>query len=307
MNIPNFDIQTLTDADGKFTQEAYGFFQLLVIALQKNLSNESIITPQQSASNISSLNNGPANPNDYTGGVLYNNTVNKFMGNIGGTFQYFLTSPTGIISSADGGTGVDNGGFTLTLNENVTFAGGFDITFNTTGLSNITLPTSGTLVVLNSSPTFLSETLTNTTNQLVLGTTNTTTINSSAPSASRTITIPDALSSSNITLSTQGAVTQLTSITTGVSITGTSGIITTVSLTTAASTNAGAFIVTNPFYTSSSQVILVTAAYGTSTTGIPIATLLTTNPGSNQFTIDLFNLSTSAAFNGTILINFLIT
>lgn len=45
-----------------------------------------------------------------------------------------------------------------------------------------------------------SETLTNTTNQLTLGTTNTTTISATAPSASRTYTLPDAGSAANFVL-----------------------------------------------------------------------------------------------------------
>lgn len=59
------------------------------------------------------------------------------------------------------------------------------------GAGSITLSTPQDIGT-SSSPTFASETLTNTTNQLVLGTTNTTTINSVAPIASRTYTIPDA-------------------------------------------------------------------------------------------------------------------
>jgi hypothetical protein len=49
-------------------------------------------------------------------------------------------------------------------------------------------------------PTFPSETLSNTTNQLVLGTTNTVTISSTAPSASRTYTLPDAGAAANFVL-----------------------------------------------------------------------------------------------------------
>jgi len=49
--------------------------------------------------------------------------------------------------------------------------------------------------------TATSETLTATTNQLVLGTTNTTTIDSVAPSASRTYTIPDVGINANVALS----------------------------------------------------------------------------------------------------------
>ena len=47
-------------------------------------------------------------------------------------------------------------------------------------------------IATGSSPTFASQTLSATTNQLILGTTNTTTISSVAPSASRTYTISDA-------------------------------------------------------------------------------------------------------------------
>ena len=60
---------------------------------------------------------------------------------------------------------------------------------NAAGSITLSLPQN---IALTSTPTFASETLTNTTNQLVLGTTNTTTINSVAPAASRTYTIPDA-------------------------------------------------------------------------------------------------------------------
>lgn len=55
-----------------------------------------------------------------------------------------------------------------------------------------------------------SETLKNTTNQLVLGTTNTTTINSVAPAASRTVNLTDAGSNSNIVLSDTGNTKTLT-------------------------------------------------------------------------------------------------
>lgn len=61
----------------------------------------------------------------------------------------------------------------------------------TTGAGSITLATPQNINT-GASPTFASETLTNTTNQLTLGTTNTTTISSVAPAASRTYTIPDA-------------------------------------------------------------------------------------------------------------------
>ena len=65
----------------------------------------------------------------------------------------------------------------------------------------------GTLAI-----TQASLTLTNTTNQLTLGTTNTTTISSTAPSASRTYTIPDGGGAANVILSTAVAGTTTNSI-----------------------------------------------------------------------------------------------
>ena len=72
-----------------------------------------------------------------------------------------------------------------------------------------TLPTVSTdISTLSRADLFTGEltatknTLTNTTNQLVLGTTNTTTISSTAPSSSRTYTIPDAGGPANFILST---------------------------------------------------------------------------------------------------------
>lgn len=105
-------------------------------------------------------------------------------------------------------------------------------------------------------------------------------------------------------LSSQSAVTQASSISTGVSITGPSGIITTVSLTTAASTTAGSFVVTNPFYKSTAQVISLTASYGGATTGSPHVFISAINAGSNTFTITVMNVDTAAAFNGTLKIYF---
>lgn len=74
-----------------------------------------------------------------------------------------------------------------------------------TGAGSITfsLPQS---IATTSSPTFASETLTATTNQLVLGTTNTVTISAAAPAASRVITIPDVSADASVVL-TEGVQT----------------------------------------------------------------------------------------------------
>ncbi len=107
--------------------------------------------------------------------VLTDGSKNLVSGNI------ILTSQvTGILPIANGGTN------------------------SSTALVNGTLMVSagGKIVEGPSSttPTFTSETLTSTTNQLVLGVTNTTTINSTAPVASRTYTIPDAGTNSSFIL-----------------------------------------------------------------------------------------------------------
>lgn len=57
-----------------------------------------------------------------------------------------LTSKvTGILPSANGGTGVNNGIATISIAGNVTHAGAFTQTFTATGNTSVTLPTSGTL------------------------------------------------------------------------------------------------------------------------------------------------------------------
>jgi hypothetical protein len=50
-----------------------------------------------------------------------------------------------VISAAAGGTGVNNGVYTITLGGNLTTSGAFNSTFTMTGATNVTFPTSGTL------------------------------------------------------------------------------------------------------------------------------------------------------------------
>jgi hypothetical protein len=65
-----------------------------------------------------------------------------------------ITSLTGIsvpLSASQGGTGVNNGAFLLTMFGSLTTAGGQPITLTATGTTNVTLPTSGTLFSSTSS------------------------------------------------------------------------------------------------------------------------------------------------------------
>jgi len=105
----------------------------------------------------------------------------------------------------------------------------------------------------------------------------------------------------NVVNGTQVAVTQGTSITTGVTANATKGVITTVSLTTAASTVAGPFVVTNPKVTTSS-IVQATVEYATGKTGFPVCLIEAVAAGS--FNVRLLNASTGAALNDVVKIHF---
>lgn len=58
------------------------------------------------------------------------------------------------ISSANGGTGVNNGASTITLGGSLTTSGAFASTFTMTNTTSVTFPTSGTLATTSQLPTF---------------------------------------------------------------------------------------------------------------------------------------------------------
>jgi hypothetical protein len=95
------------------------------------------------------------------------------------------------------------------------------------------------------------------------------------------------------------AVTQLTSISTGVTINTQSGIISTVALTTAADTDAGSFTVTNSKCFSDSVVLLTVVNSGT---GAPVATVTSVSNGS--FVVKVRNVHSATAFNSLLKINY---
>jgi hypothetical protein len=102
---------------------------------------------------------------------------------------------------------------------------------------------------------------------------------------------------------TQVAVTQGTNITTGVTANATKGVITTVSLTTAASTVAGPFTVTNNKVTTSS-IVQVTIEYANGKTGFPVC--LIENVVAGSFNVRLLNASTGAALNDIVKVHFVV-
>lgn len=66
----------------------------------------------------------------------------------------------GVVAGQYGGTGVNNNGKTITLGGNLTTAGAFASTFTMTANTNVTLPSSGTLITLAGAEVLTNKTLT---------------------------------------------------------------------------------------------------------------------------------------------------
>ena len=95
-------------------------------------------------------------------------------------------------------------------------------------------------------------------------------------------------------------VTQLTAITTAVTVNAHNGIITTVSSTLAGGSNA-AFTVNNSKVTTASKILLTVDHPGA---GIPV--LITEALANGSFDIRIYNVSAATAFNNTLKISYLI-
>ena len=87
MIIPNFSNIKVVDEKGYFTPDWQNLMQELFSTLQKNLSNEGIIVPQQDAANILSLNSGAS-----IGALLYDSDNDLLKVNLAGTFKTVTTA-----------------------------------------------------------------------------------------------------------------------------------------------------------------------------------------------------------------------
>jgi len=105
-----------------------------------------------------------------------------------------------------------------------------------------------------------------------------------------------------VTLS-KGLVTQSGSITTGVTLNQPAGDVVTVSLTTAASTTAGQFTITNN-YVRPDSVVLANILDYTGSTGFPV--ILVDDVALGSFKITVRNVDNAAALNGVVTIGFAI-
>jgi hypothetical protein len=103
----------------------------------------------------------------------------------------------------------------------------------------------------------------------------------------------------------QATVTQLTSITTGVTCNGNSGVVTTVALTTSANTLAGTFTVNNSAVTSTSVIVAHIQNYSGTylTNGMPFVAV--NNVTSGSFDIVVMNTG-SSSLNGILKISFIV-
>lgn len=122
--------------------------------------------------------------------IRYNSTTDAYEGYSSGSWRQFsqaggvisfsagatgftpVTASTGavvlggILNSASGGTGVNNGSFTVTLAGNLVTSGANNLTLTTTGATNVTFPTTGTLATLAGSETLTNKSISGSTNTL---------------------------------------------------------------------------------------------------------------------------------------------
>lgn len=102
MTIPVFDNIRVVDENGIFTPEWRAIIQNLFQTLQDRFSNEGLVMPSQSVTNINQLNNSD------NGALVYDETTNLPKIRVNGIWETLNFSPSPItlpIQIVDGGTG----------------------------------------------------------------------------------------------------------------------------------------------------------------------------------------------------------
>lgn len=82
--LPNVPEGKVLNDDGTLSGEFMSFIIQLMLYMQTNLSNEGLVAPALSSSQINLLTNA------LDGTIVYNSTTNKLMGKEGGTFTNLI-------------------------------------------------------------------------------------------------------------------------------------------------------------------------------------------------------------------------
>lgn len=114
-----------------------------VQAYDADLATWSAVTPGTGVTTALAINVGSAGAIVVNGGALGTPSSGVLTNATG---LPLTSGVTGILPGANGGTGTDNTGKTITLGGNLTTSGAFTTTFTVTGNTNVTLPTTGTLL-----------------------------------------------------------------------------------------------------------------------------------------------------------------
>jgi hypothetical protein len=83
MLVPSFPVEKVIDDKGYLTPAWRTFFEQLLQNMNQSLSNEGIVIPPQTASNIALLTQS------MNGTIIYNSDANSFQGKLGGVFKTF--------------------------------------------------------------------------------------------------------------------------------------------------------------------------------------------------------------------------
>jgi hypothetical protein len=167
---------TLTNGNGQFGNPTVGIASNVILPGTASMTIPGGTAAQQPVG-------GPAQ-------IRYNSTTDAYEGYSSGSWRQFsqaggvisfsagatgftpVTATTGavvlggILNSASGGTGVNNGAFTVTLAGNLVTSGANSLTLTTTGATNVTFPTTGTLATLAGAETLTNKTISGSNNTL---------------------------------------------------------------------------------------------------------------------------------------------